>query len=136
MREGSFRDWQVYSCVKDFHKDSYDFVGRDMKLENGVSAPFLRYRGQNNLVDVVFFSSDSYEDVMEEVNSVRDLLEDEAFEYRLSVTVTSNAIPGENVRMGGDCYIDSSSDFNEVAANLDSIFASDFSDLDLLYRKV
>lgn len=132
--KGSFRDWQIYSSLTDFHKDSYDFIGRCLELENGVSAPFLRYRDQNNLVEVFFYSEEGYEDVMDDLRSVRSLLDSEAFDPRLNVTSTDNTIKDEDVSLGGDYYFDASSDMEKVSANLDSIVASNIDELDLIYR--
>jgi len=129
------RDSQVYSCVSGFDKNSYDFVGRQVELVNGVEAPFVRYLKRRQLVDVVFYSSEEVGGVMGDLERVRELLSEEGFDSRLSIVSVDNADPVEDVSLGGDYYFDSGSDFEDVEAGLGWIIESSFDDLELVYRK-
>jgi hypothetical protein len=72
---------------------------------------------------------------MDDLEDVRDLLEDEAFVSRLSVTVLDDARKGEEVCLEGNYRFDSSSDMEIVKANMDSIVAYDFDNLNRIQRK-
>ena len=131
----ALRDSQVYSCISCFDENSYDFVGRGVELSNGVEAPFVRYLKRRQLVDVVFYSSDEVGGVMGDLERVRELLSEEGFDSRLSITSVDNADPIEEVSLGGDYYFDSGSDIGNVEDGLDWIIRPDFDDLELVYRK-
>jgi hypothetical protein len=83
MREkGGVRDWEVLEAISSLGEDSFDAVFRDVNIEDGTEADFLRYRSQNYIVECRFYHDGTDMDrstAMNDLRDAREVLDEETF---------------------------------------------------------
>lgn len=120
------RDWEVNESVFDLQHDSYDFVGRDIPLKQGIDAGMLRYRTQNYSVEAGFFYSteDERAEAMEDLELARDVLE--GHYPRLYLVDSESVRIGDRVDLEGNYVFDSGSDVMDVVPHLEDFMRVSF----------
>lgn len=120
------KDWEVNEAIFDLQHDSYDFVGRDLPLNNGADADILRYRLQNYRAEAGFFYSGQEEraDAMANLESARAALEGHS--PRLYLVDADSARTGYDIELEGKYIWDVDAKVREVRPHLEDFMRADF----------
>jgi len=118
------RDWEVTEAVRDLPENSYDLVGRDFPV-NEVEVPFLQYRRQNYMVEAGFFYSGDREDVMDDIDVVREALRSSSFMPRIFLEDVDAARPEYRADVEGNYLISGDIEAEEIKVDLEELMPSD-----------
>lgn len=130
------RDWEVCEAISDLSGNSYDFVGRDFPIGD-VKADIVHYRRENYLVEAGFVYSRDDENAMERLESVRQVLMDNAFTPRLFTENADSARPDYEPELSGEYFLDNDASEEVIINDLEDLIPSDksFSDLSKIQCK-
>lgn len=131
-RKEDVRDWEILEAISSLGKDSFDVVFRDVDLEGGRKADFLRYRSQNYLVECRFYhdgTEKSRSNSMEDLRSAREILDQEAFKPRLRLSNINSMSPLYTQELRGDYHTDYGLDLEEVYAVLGGVLSDEIDEL-------
>jgi len=120
------RNWEVNEAIFDLQHDSYDFVGRDLPLNGGVDADFLRYRTQNYKAEAGFFYSGEEEraEAMDSLESARDVLEGHS--PRLYLVDAESVRVGYDISLEGNFIFDNDVDIRDIRPHLEDFMRVSF----------
>ncbi|MFO7793557.1 MAG: hypothetical protein R6V35_01115 [Candidatus Nanohaloarchaea archaeon] len=120
------RDWEVNEAIFDLQHDSYDFVGRDLPLNNGLDADILRYRLQNYRAEAGFFYSGQKErsEAMANLEAAREVLEGHS--PRLYLVDADSARTGYDIELEGNYVWDFDANVRELRLHIEDFMRIDF----------
>lgn len=120
------RDWEVNEAIFDLQHDSYDFIGRDIPLNNDTDVDILRYRTQTYSAEAGFFYSGKVEraKAMESLDSARRVLEGHS--PRLYLVDVDSVRRGYDIELEGHFVFDNDIELGQVKPHLEDFMRVPF----------